>query len=103
MGERRTGRERDLRREAAEHAGAQVATRGPHRDNGERIAEQEAERRAGRADHCGLGKDEPREPGTLQAQHAQQRMLAAPARYFQRLCGENEESAGEQGHQRQHV
>ena len=74
-----------------------------HREKRKRIPERDTERRAERAERRGFHEHETGDATPFEAQHTQERMLAAPARGLERLGGEHEKTAGEERHHRQHV
>ena len=80
------------------------APAGAHRGERDRIAEREAEqRRRARRAAAASASTSRASCAPLEAEHAQQRVLAAAPRHLQRLRREHQEAAGEQRHHREHV
>ena len=92
-----------MRAHAAEHAGAEIRAPGAHREKRERVAEREPRRGADDAERPRFDEHQPRDATALEPQHAQQGVLTAPPRRLQRLGRENQEAAGEERDQREHI
>src|SRR5213075_715648 len=91
------------REDVAELAGAEVGAEGTRGGNGKPIAERESQHRADGTQRGGFEQHEARDAPALQAEHAEERMLAAATRRFERLRRKDQEAAGEERHHREHV
>ena len=100
---RRFGRERERRCRAAEIARAEIAADQAQRDTRDRIASRQANQRAHNAQGRALAQQLAGERPFLQAERAEQRELAQPPRHRERLRRIDEETAGQQRDQREHV
>ncbi len=98
----RDRREHDLRLDAGEVAGAEVAAEEAQRQRRQRVAGGHAQQGAEHAQAGPFDQHLAQQLAAFHAQHAQQRELAAPAHHRQGLGREHEEGAGEQGDQGQH-
>jgi hypothetical protein len=92
-----------VRRDPAELAGAEIRARIAQREERATVAERDPGDAAEHAEHRRFREAEAREPGGAQAEHAQQRLLAPPARHFERLRREHEEAPGKERHHGEHV
>ena len=82
---------------------AEIAAQEPQRRLRERYAEDEADDRARQSDEGALAEQRRLDLAGRCAERAHQAQRGAPAQHGQRLRGEHQKRARQQGHQRQHV
>ncbi len=101
---RRAGHEQQPRRAfAREVAATEVATDQPQHRRGEGEAEQDADHASDHAEDESLGQQLRQQQPSGGSQHAQKRKVRPSPRDRQCLCRIDEEGAGQQSDQRQHV
>ena len=91
------------RREAAEISAPELCTEALEHEGGARMAERDSGERPHGADDGGFGEEHRNQLPPRHAQDAKQRELRAPAHHGESLRRKNEQPAGEERHQRQHV
>ncbi len=101
--QRRPGRECELRARAAEIAAAEIAAQKAQARIGDDEPDREANDGADRADDGAFGQHLRDKTAAIDAEDAEQRELRAAPRNRKRLRRVDQERAGEQRHQRQHV
>ncbi len=95
--------QRQRRCDAAKVSGAEVGPDDPNRDLREDESAGQSERAADDADDRAFEHEQARQFTARHAENTQQRQLRAAANDRERLCRKDQQAAGEQRHQRQHV
>ena len=95
--------EHERRREAAKISAPELRAEALEHEGGARMAESDSGERPDRADDGGLGEEHRNQRAPRHTQNTKQRELRAPAHHGESLRRKNQQPAGKERHQRQHV